>query len=878
MTTHLADPDGETAPPLELIEREAALATLAATADAAAAGRGRCVLVAGEAGIGKTSLARRVAASLPGWRVLWGGCEALFSPRPLGPLYDMAEGLGTRLRDRLGREGDRAGLFAAIVDELQSHARPTLMVFEDLHWADAATLDLVKFLGRRVHGTRVLLLLTYRDDEIDRQHPLRGLLGDLPPDGLVRVPLARLSPAGVDELARRARAHRAGLHASTGGNPFFVTEALRAEGLPATVRDAVLARAARMPAAVRALLDVVAVEPGHVERELVDAVAAPTPDSIAAALASGLLVADARGYAFRHELARIAVEQALLPPLAAVLHARVLAWLEARGDAAAPARLVHHAQAAGRGDAVLLHAPVAAARAASLGAHCEAATLYAAALAHADGLPAAARAGLLEQHAYQCYLTDRIDAAITARQAALELWRALGEREREGHTLRWLSRLHWFAGRNAQAERCADEAVALLQALPEGRELGWAYSNRAQLFMLAERSEDAIAWGRRALALGEALGDEEVTIHALNNVGSARMALGHEDGMAMLQRSLRLARDRQFGEHVGRAYANLVTQTVQQRRYDLAIPLLDAAAAYFTARDLDAWSNYAAACQCRVELEQGRTDDAAQTAARLLDRPGVAPITRMPALAVLARLRLRRDDPGAMATLREATALARATGELQRLAPVAWAHGEAAWLGLAGAEPAMVTEVLAFARARRQRRPGGELAQWSRRLGLPVDDVRDDEVEPPVALEMRGDWQAAADAWQALGCPLEAALALVDSGDDERVLDGLARLEGLGAPAVARRCADRARALGVRGIARGPRATTAANPAGLTTRELQVLRLLACGMTNAEIAGRLVRSTKTVDHHVSAVLGKLSVRSRTEACACAVRLGLLEGC
>lgn len=860
---------------MALIERDYASRRLLDAVEQARGGTGLTALVSGEAGIGKTSLVRQLAEHPAGIRVLSGGCEALFSPRPLGPVYDMAADFGGDIHGMLGVEGRRAELFAALYANLRDAPSPTLLVFEDLHWADAATLDLVKYLARRIRALRVLMVLTYRDDEVGERHPLRLVFGDLPADAVLRVPLAPLSEEGVARMAERAGCPDAGVYRATGGNPFFVTEVLCAqEGLPATVRDAVLARAARQPPAVRALLDLVSIVPARIEATTVDAVIGPTADDITAALASGLLVAERGCYAYRHELARMALENALAPPLATALHARVLACLEAGDGDVALARMVHHASGAGDAAAVSMYAPLAAAEAISHGAHSEAARLYAVALAHGTRLSQRPRAALLEQRAYQCYLIDQIDNALAASLEALNLWRELGDRRQEGHMLRWLSRLHWFAGGNREAEACADQAINLLEPLGDDHELAWALSNRSQLDMLAGRTGEAIAWGTRALAMADRLGDVDVTLHALNNVGTARVASGDATGRALIEESLCVALERDLGEHVARAYANLVSTTIAERGYVSGQRTIDEALRYFADRDLDAWRNYVLAFQARVDMDQGRWDTSARSVADLLSCPSVAAVTRIPALSTLARIRMRRGDPGARVLLDEAATLAWATGELQRLAPVAVARAEAAWLdGDGSLDDAFVTHTRELAALRNDRRVLGELGFWCWKLGddrgAPVDD------DDPHVMQWSGDWRSAARCWEQLGCGYMQAVALMD-GDDDARRDALARLTAMGAEATARLCRAQMRRAGVRGMSRGPRASTSANPAGLTTRERHVMALLAKGLSNAEIAGRIVRSEKTVEHHISAILRKLDVCSRGEAIAVASRLGLTD--
>ncbi|GAB3359284.1 ATP-binding protein [Lysobacter tyrosinilyticus] len=857
---------------MELIERGPALQALQGALDVAGQGAGRTALVSGEAGIGKTSLVTQLVSQRQDARVLWGGCEALFSPRPLGPLYDMADALGSTVKAMLGLDGRRVELFTSFLANLQASRETTVVVLEDLHWADAATLDLVKFLARRIQRVRALLVLSYRDDELGERHPLQMVLGDLPADAVVRVPLLPLSEAGVAELARQTRHSADGIYATTGGNPFFVTEALRAEGMPATVRDAVLARAARQTPTVRALLDLAAIVPARVEADVVDAILAPAPADIAAALACGLLMADGRSYAFRHELARIAIEQALPAPMATALHARMLACLERRAPAVATSRLVHHASAAGDSAAVLKYALHAGDEAASHGAHREAASLYATALVHADALAPQARADLLGRLSIQYYLIDENDSAIVARTSALPIWRELGDLRQEGLTLRWLSRLHWFGGHKHEAEEYAAQAVQLLQNLPDDEAYAWALSNRSQLYMLSGHTDEAVAWGTRAIELATRIDSQEVLAHALNNVGTAQYAMGLTAGVPLIERSLEISLTHNYEEHVARCYANLVSTAVKARAYTDAQQQIAAATRYFAARDLDSWSNYIEVWQARLDFEQDQWDNAAATALKLGTNPRVAPVTRICALAVLARLRLRRGDPGAKELIDEATKLAQASGELQRLAPVAAAHAEAAWLhgDNASVDP-IVLQAYTMAEQLRDPRALGELRCWCAKLGLTAADP--DGTDTPYSLQLSGQWQAAAEAWERLGCPYERALALLE-GDEPAMREALAVFESLGANATARRCREQLRDAGVRGLARGPRATTSANPAGLTTRELQILTLLTDGLTNAQIARKLVRSEKTIDHHISAVLRKLDARSRSEAVSIAGRLGL----
>lgn len=897
-------PDG-TRVPVDLIEREAAVRSLQAALQAARQGKGGTVLLFGEAGIGKTSVLKAVFDAAPAGRrgesihLLRGGCEALFSPRPLGPLHDMAPGLSERVRGALWREGGQHEAFALVLTELGEVPGVAVVIIEDVHWADEATLDFIKYLGRRIDASRVLLVLTYRDDELGERHPLRAVLGDLPAAGLCRIPLLPLSEEGVRRLSRQIAGDGAEaptsavLHATTRGNPFFVTECLRGlvssagdgqalrRPVPATVRDAVLARAARQSAPVRSLLDLVAIVPARIETTLVQALLAPAPQDVAQALASGLLAAEGVHLSFRHELARVALEQALPPPVAAELHHRVLAHLESQ-PAVPVSRLVHHAQAAGHAGAVLLHAPRAAEQAAAQGAHREAAALLAAALAHAQRLPDAERVVLHERHAYECYLTDQTAAALQACEAALTIWQRLGEREHEAHTVRWMSRLNWFQGRSERAVELADRALALHQSLPPSVERAWAMSNRAQLHMLAGEAVAAVDVGERAIAEAERLGAQEVLVHALNNVGAALYAdaaappAERERGREALERSLAMAQAHPWPEHVSRAYVNLVSCAITFRDYASARRWAEVAMVYFAAGDMDSWSHYLEAWVSRLELEQGDWSSAAATAQTLLARGGVAPVSRLPALTVLAQLRLRRGDPGLWPTLAEATALARTTGELQRLVPVAAVHAEAAWLGHAEADLALVQEVCQLTVKRRIGRAFSELCFWLQRLDSAPDEVPGLQLEAAVAAERAGRWRESAALWAALGCRYERALVLHGSGDEAAMHEALAEMVALGAQASAEHLRELMRRQGVKGVPRGPRASTAVHPAGLTRREAEVLALLAEGLSNAQIAARLVRSAKTVDHHVSAILGKLNARTRAEASAMAVRLGLLD--
>ncbi|MDQ2910648.1 MAG: AAA family ATPase, partial [Actinomycetota bacterium] len=757
-----------------LLERDAFLKALRETLEEAEDGRGRLVLLAGEAGVGKTALVRSFCGELHAdVSVLGGACDALFTPRPLGPLADVAAQIGGPLAELIARDARAYEVLSAVVEVLS--AGPTVLILEDLHWADEATLDLLRLLGRRVERTRGLVIATYRDDELHPAHPLRLVVGGLAAEeGVERMRLPPLSLAAVRELAAPHAVDAEELFQRTGGNPFFVTEALASgvPDVPVTVRDAVLARAARLGRDAHAVIEAVAAVPPRAELGLLEELVGDWIAGLDECLASGMLVQEGDGVAFRHELARMAVEESISPFRRLELHRAALRALQERS--ADFARLAHHAEAAGDAAAVLEFAPAAGARASAVGAHREAAAQYARALSFGETLSPEERALLLERRGHECYLVDQFDDGVACLEEAIECRRNTGNRLREGDSLRQLSAILRCGARPDDGEVAARRAVALLEVEPQSPELAMAYSILAMIALNAHDTEEALSVAGRAIQLAERFGDTEVLVHSLNTIGTTELLAGVSGGLEKLERSLELAWEAGLEEHIGRAYIHLVDVAARTRSYALAEQYMEPGIEYCSERGLDLWLRYMHVYRARCELDRGRWDEAVAIPKSALDAG--TPLPRIVGLVVIGLVRARRGDPAQWTALGEAGDLAAASGELQWLAPVAAARAEAAWLQGDAVSAAAETET-AFGLALEKRSPwfAGELACWRRRCG--VREEAPPFVAKPYALQLAGDWERAAERWSALRCPYDAALALSDGGDEHALRVSLETLQ-----------------------------------------------------------------------------------------------------
>ena len=859
---------------MELLERERFLEKLETLVTECVEGRGQTVLVSGEAGIGKTSLIQQFTGKETRSRTLWGSCDALFTPRPLGPLHDIASQLGGTLRKLLDREAQRPLVFSSLLHELTTCDTSTILVFEDVHWADEATLDLIKFLGRRIHPIPALLILTFRDDEVGPLHPSRTVIGDLPKSAVTRLELSLLSEAAVLTMQQQAGRSLDNLFKITGGNPFFVTEVLtsKGEGVPATVIDAILSRAAKLQPPARDIIELASIVPPRIEEWLLREILAPTEESLESCVDGGLLIYERGMLRFRHELARQAVENSLSPTKSVQLHGRVLRALLNKDIAQIILpRIVHHAAHANNNDAVLRFAPQAGKRASAMGAHKEAAAHYATALRFAVPLPPAERASLFELHADECHIISQFTEAIASRESAIALRQQIGDRLHEGENLSHLAHSFVVEGRTTEARQANDRAIALLTTLEPGPQLATSYRYRAYLLMGDRENDEAIRWGRKALELAERFPNNETLTHAHNAIGSALILSGNEDeGRMHLERSLALALTGGLDSLAAAAYGNLGSAFGEVYRFPLAERYLSTGIAYCADRDIDGTQYYMTAWLALTYLYMGRWTEATDMALSVVDHSFSSVISRIMALVALGRVRARRGDPGVSEVLDEALVLAMQTSTLQRLAPVRAARAEAAWLTGDNKQAAEEASA-AYALALRKKHAWfvGELANWQRQAGcmikLPAWAAR------PFALHAAGKWADAAREWNMRTCPYEQAMALAD-GDETAKRTALTMLEELGAGQASAVLRRRLRDQGVRSIPRGPRPGTKGNPAGLTARELEILTLLTENLQNSEIASRLFISPKTVGHHISSILSKLNVRSRGEAAAAALRL------
>jgi len=860
--------------PVAIVEREAPLAVLHQHAREAARGEGRVVLLAGEAGAGKTTLVEHFQRELPDATWAWGTCDGLSTPRPLAPLFDLADALGGRLQELCHGRPERDELFRALLQQVTAGPGLTAVVVEDMHWADEASLDLLRFLARRIGRAPVLLIVTYRDDWHTAPAPFRLALGELAAlRWTQRLEVGPLSPDAVRSLAAGTALDTRELFELTGGNPFYVTEMIEAgtRGVPLSARDAVLARAARLSGDAAQVLATASLIGTRIEANLLAAASRCSAQTLDELIDSGLLIEDGTWLKFRHEIARLAVAQQVPAHRRRSLHTDVLAALRATGSAD-DARLAYHSEGAVDLAGTLRHAWRAARRAADLGSHREAGAQYERALRFAAEADAATTATLYVELAREACLGDRWQAAADADERALTLWRTLGDRLREGDTLRHHSLALKNLCRGDEAVEAAERAVQTLEPLGLTSELAAAYGTLATVLMMRDDRSAAIELARRAERVARPLGAIEVIADALNTQGCAAAATDSR-WTEPVRRALELALSHDLQSEAGRAYGNLYGALCDQYRFDDAQQYYDAGIAYCDEHDLESHTFCLLASRTAELLQRGRWDEATAIGLRLLDTSTTAPLNRICPNLRVGAIRARRGEAGAWDFLDAALAGADPTGEAQYIVPVRLARAEARLLEGRPDDARREAELAADAAHAIGPWMRGDVAVWLRRTGS--HRRVDGDVAAPFALQLQGRDAEAARAWDERGCRFNAAMALLDASAEPALREGLRRLDELGATASARLARRELRRLGVRSVPAGPRQATRADPLGVTPRERQVLELLCASRTNAEIARELFISAKTVDHHVSAVLAKLGVTSRGKAADAARRLGLV---
>ena len=866
---------------MKLIERERYLSILTNGFEQIKAGKGHCFFVLGEAGVGKSLLIKNFMNGIesPPCDIYSGACDSLFTPRPLAPVLDLAMQLKSGWVQKMDSNSSRSELFTQFLEELSQREKPAVLIFEDIHWADEATVDFIKFLARRISRTACMFILTCRDTEFHGAQMVTQVISELPVDSFTRMYLPPFTQEAVYKLAEEKGYSGENLFTLTNGNPFFVNEILESysPGIPDNVKDSVLSIFNRQKGSTKNLWQIFSVVPDGLKINMLDQIDPEWEEALELCMGSKILITKNDRILFKHELYRRTIEESLSPFKRIKLNKLVLdLFLPHFKQNGEVEKIIHHAKNANINALVFKYAPSAAKKASKLGAHMDASKLYFTAIQYADTQDEEDLVRLYEAYAYECFLTNQIKEGIVYQGKALQIWKKKQFTECIGNSLWFLSRLWWFDGNRNQAEKFAYESVVLLEDELNSVAKGMAYSNLSQLKMFADQKEACIVWSKKAIEVADDLGDPGIMSHAMNNMGTVLWD-GNEDtdqGKKYLYESLRIAVENGLDEHTARAQSNIILRLILVKDYATAQKQVEESILYCEERDLSSSRNFKFFLQAKILFETGKWKEAEAVLEGLLQQMTQPSAVKIGALTILTKIKIRRGDQDCDHYLKITKNMAFQIGEYLRIIPLALACLEYEWLtGL----PVLSDEELTICRnllkAADTGSLNGEFAYWYQKSR--GEDIQIDRPYIGFDLSTNDKKKAALTFWNALPCPFEKALVLME-GDESDKKQALIEFQELGAVAFAEKLKKIMRSTGIKSIPRGKRASTLNNPAQLTNREIDVLALLKDGAQNKEIAGSLFISPKTVDHHITSLLFKLDVSSRTKAVAEAIRLGILK--